>query len=1248
VHTSTIDRKTPGTTRRTRTILRSKKFQLALALLAPFAASTLPAQVQPIVASSPLSLASGSNAGIAVVDACGDVYINPNGGLIEIQAGTGTVTTLYPNTNGYGGGPGLAIDNKKANLYFPESGDWYSSKFAQLPIVNCVPGTPNDTFASNTSSLEGYYFGTGGLITTDAAGDVFFATTASGQKDILEETAAGTAASVLMNWPNGITGLVSDAAGNIYFADSTPTGSATTSNIYKIAAGSSGYGTPTVFATGFSKNVVGLSLDPQGNMYVADNGNTAIYEIPIVTTAGVSALNPADVYEVVSAPTVGAVAVDASHNIYISNYNGYIEEKIGAAIAPQTALGKNVTFPVNFVFNTAEVPTAITLYSGTAPSTVFTQGSAGCATGAHAAGSTCSVNVTFTPTAVGLQTGELVLSTATATLSTTAISGVGLGAAATIDPGVVTPLSTSLKTPAGVAVDAVGDVFVTDTTSNTLTEYAVGSHGTGTTVSTGAITLKAPNAVAVDGQGDIFIADTGNNRVVEIPVVNGVLANAATFALSPTLKGPQGVAVDGEGDLYIADTGDNNLLFIPNVNGSLDFAAAQNYGTTLNAPSAVTVDPSGNVFVAESGNKDVLEFAAPLGSVPQVVVASEFSDPTGLATDASGSLFVADTGDGSILRFPNVGGNLGASTFAGSSVEDPFGVATDASGNLYVTDPTHAEVAFVARVQAAANFGTWNIGSTSDPLTGTIQSSGNTSLVFSSPSYVASGNTTAGFSVTTDGCAGQSLLPGGSCGITATFKPPVAESNATENLTLASNAANGTPVLELVGTGGTINATTLTVSLTSPSGGGTLMAGESVTFKATINPGAATAAAGGTVEFFVNGDEAGTSQVSGDAASITLPNGLAGGTDTILAVYSGDGTNYSGSEGTLTETVVALPDTLTLTANTPYNNPQSANDNGANAKGPVIPLIATLTPSAAILPGGSVTFYAGSTVLGVASVLPSSGGTFTAELKTTALRAGTSTVVENSSFLTNYNLTAVYSGDKTYGGSTSNAVAVAIVGPPSTQPACATATPATCASNTTGATFTITPANPTITATTTTAGGPASGSTTLTINSYGGWNGILNFTCSGLPAYATCAPYPGYPEGLPSTPGAPVTPTTVDFIINTNVAPTPPTGTGSMVWWVSGIAGMVLLVLRRRVKQMGYLRAGQLFTLLGAVLLLGGSAIGISGCSTSSYSSITPAGTSTVTVKVSAAQLIPNGNPAGSTYLPDSNTPTFQITLVVK
>jgi hypothetical protein len=102
-----------------------------------------------------------------------------------------------------------------------------------------------------------------------------------------------------------------------------------------------------------------------------------------------------------------------------------------------------------------------------------------------------------------------------------------------------------------------------------------------------------------------------------------------------------------------------------------------------------------------------------------------------------------------------------------------------------------------------------------------------------------------------------------------------------------------------------------------------------------------------------------------------------------------------------------------------------------------------------------------------------------------------------------------------------------------------------------------------------------------------------------------------------------------------------------MAWWFSGAAGLVLLLLRRRVKRMGYLRAGQLATILGAVLVLVGSVAGLSGCGSSAYTSITPAGTSVVTVKVSSAQLAANTT-AASTYLPDPDPITFQITLVVK
>ena len=69
-------------------------------------------------------------------------------------------------------------------------------------------------------------------------------------------------------------------------------------------------------------------------------------------------------------------------------------------------------------------------------------------------------------------------------------------------------------TPAGVAVDGSGDVFITDAAYNrVLVDKPDGSGGYSESVvdDTG---LSDPAGVAVDGSGDVFIADTDNDRVV--------------------------------------------------------------------------------------------------------------------------------------------------------------------------------------------------------------------------------------------------------------------------------------------------------------------------------------------------------------------------------------------------------------------------------------------------------------------------------------------------------------------------------------------------------------------------------------------------------------------------------------------------------------------------------------------------------------------------------------------------------------
>ena len=1247
---------------------------LALACAAILSDRPMQAQVPSVVATSQLTLNSSGSVyqGPAVVDSCGNVYVNESGNIVQYAAGTGTATVVSANTNGYGGPSSIAIDPTKTFLYFPTAGQWYSSQWSYVNVSSCTPGGPTSFPANGVSYLFSYYFGTADIMTVDGYGDVFFVPTANANNSIAE-IACGSTAGVSCNGqpptgsnasiiaaalPKYPTSLASDSKGDVFYTD----GSA---NVYELIPP---YKTaPVTVGSGFTQPI-GVTIDPAGNLLISDsngyNGNiyysttftSILYEIPIES----GALNPAHQYIVAKGLGIAnQPAVDAAGNVYYTGYPPSQYENLdelvrGAAKLPGTNVGSNSSTTVNYVFNASVTPSTISVDSGTAASPYFSNGGGSCAAGtAYTAGQSCSVSVKYTPNVPGVKSGAVILAdSGSNALITTAISGTGQGSALTIDPGKLIPTTGTYKQPEGDATDTQGNFYIADAGNNTVVELPSGS-SVGTALSTGAITLSAPSGVAVDGVGNIYIANSGGNNIVEIPVIKGVLANASATALSisansTALKTPSGVAVDSLGNLYIADTGNSRIVYVPNLSGTLNTAAAAAYGSGLSGPLGVSVDINGNVYVADTGNGAIAKLSAPLTSKAQLNVVTGLSNPSAVVADPSGSLIVVNKGNASVEKFPLISGLFGAPTYIGGTIAAPYGVTLDQYGNLIVTDSVNALVTGIGRVQSTLPFGNWNVTSTSTPQTATISDSGNSSLIFNTPDYTTAGATTE-FAVSSDGCAtAGTVVPGNSCNLTATFTPTKTETNATDTVTFSTNASQSASVA-LVGTGEKINPSTTTLTLTAPSNG-SLSAGVSATFTATVGIGAGTTAPTGYVTFYVNGSQNGPdvpiTKVSGAyQASLTFPNGLPAGAVTVVAVYSGD-TNYSGSQGSINETVVGLNATLTLTAATPYTNPQSANDKPSNATGPSIPLVATLTISSKIIPTGTVKFYSGTlanpSLIGIGTLTPGTGG-YQATVSETALRALTGTAGENGSIIANYNLFAVYSGDNFYVPETSPSIPLVIVGAPATQAPCVTATTPTCAANTTGATFTITPANPALTINSSTVNGQTSGSVLLTITSYGGWQGILNFTCSNLPADAVCAPYPGAPLVTASTPNASTVPTPVQFIINTNVPPVVPNAAG-IRWWISGFAGLMLLLARRRLKNLGLARLG---TVVALALLMLGSIGAATGCSSSGSSTITPVGTTAVQVTVTAAQLVP-GTTTGTLQLKDANTGSFTIALTIQ
>lgn len=1230
----------------------------------------LRAQIEPVSATSQGVLATSANFmaggnnvfGPAVTDACNNVYVNTSSGVLRVANPSGAVTTVQSGNNGL---LGIYMDAAKQNLYFSDHSSAYAGHFVQTTITNCMPGTLNTGYPSNIGAIADYYIQAPVAITGDGAGNVFFVQNASNgpaSPQTIEEVIKSTnAVAVVFTWTSNITMMASDANGTIYFSDGS-------NKVYKIAAPYTG--TATVAASGFV-NLASINFDSQGNLYFLDLNSTNIniyyntsnvailYEVPL-EAAG---LNFADKYVVANQLLANSQpGFGSDGTAYFTTYPPSSQQNLYSlqrdkVVFPATTVGGNVTVPVNYYFNAAATPANIRFVQGTSLSSVFTNGGVAnppanaCTNQTYAVGGSCTVSAQFNPALPGIATGELVLSdSGSNSLSAVSLSGVGNGPFVSIDPGTLIALTSTLTAPYGAAVDNLGNLYVTDTTANSVTKFAAGT-GTATTIATGSLTLKGPKGIAVDSVGDIFIADTGNSRVVEIPVVKGALSPAGSVALTfaSALNAPQGVAVTATNDLLVADTGNNRLVFVPNSAGALSTANTTVYSTSLNGPSAVAVDAAGDVFVAETGNKDVLEFIAPLSTATPNKVISALTSPTGLATDASGSVFVADSGN--IFRYPLSAGTFGTRQNIGSAVANPLGIATDSRGNLYVTDTADKSVSELARVQASLQFGLVNLNTTSPSQTATVNSSGNQTATIPTPAYIASGNTTAGYNVSTT-CASTSLAPGATCTITASFSPTQKYGKAEEDLAIQGNTVSYNPSLALIGSSATIYNTTLTVKQASPAAGTAINAGSPVSFTATVGTGSQTLPAGGSVTFYVNGASVGKVPVTNNAATINLPNGLPQGTAVIIsAVYAGDNLNYAGSQGQISVAVVALPSSSALTVTgpvppsssltqvpSPYNNPVSANDVTTNVNGPTFTLSAAVgTGSSTILPGGTVSFYQGAGVLlGVGTV--SQG---IATITTSALRAGTTNVVENNSYRSDYNVYAVYNGDTYYGPSTTTAVPVTVVAAP---PCAFAATP--CIAEKTGATFTISPTNPVITISASNNKN-SNGYAVVSITSYGGWTGILNFTCSNLPQYTTCNPYPGAPTVTYSTVAATVPPTQVQFFVQTNVPPIVSTAASFPLWMGLGF-GLLLLMAGQR---FGRDRMRKICSMSGLSVLLFAALAGISGCASGTQSTtqyITPSGTYTINVKVTAAQLDPTNGNGNGTLPNDVNTGSFPITLIIK
>jgi hypothetical protein len=585
----------------------------------------------------------------------------------------------------------------------------------------------------------------------------------------------------------------------------------------------------------------------------------------------------------------GPIVADASGNLYFGDSPGSLLRKFTYYPAfPATAVGaSSAAQPYAFTFLSAEVLAASTITDGGAPSTAFSDTGAdtctpGLAAVAGAPGTTCVVNLAFTPQQPGLRAGAVEINSATGTLGSSLFSGVGVGAGLAIDPGTTVTTGTNLV-PGGIAVDGAGRVLVSDDSSKSVLRY---TGGVAATVASG---FSSPSGVAVDGAGNLFVADSAANTITELPV------SGTKFILTSSVNDPHGLATDGAGNLYIADTGNNRVL----VFGPGATLAAVAGFTGLVAPRAVAVDSGGNLYAADSTHVVKL---TPAGV--QSTIASGSS--TGVAVDAGGDMFAFT--DSTLIEYSATGGTT---VTVSSALVSPKAVTLDAAGNAYVADSGLGGYLEIERTAGAYQFAS---NSASTPIT--LTSSGNSSLT--QPTYMQSDSTDFSLaSATADGCSGA-LAAGSVCILTASFNPTL-PGTLTDNVTFASNATNGSPI-SLTLTGTTAAQATSTTLKTSSAA---LVYGNVETLTATVT-GSASAPGSGSVSFYNNVSTLlGSASVgsNGVAAFSFLPTVAA---YSVTAVFTPSGTGYFTSTSSA-QTYSVTTATLTVTATNASRFYNSAN-----------------------------------------------------------------------------------------------------------------------------------------------------------------------------------------------------------------------------------------------------------------------------------------------------------------------------------
>ena len=242
----------------------------------------------------------------------------------------------------------------------------------------------------------------------------------------------------------------------------------------------------------------------------------------------------------------------------------------------------------------------------------------------------------------------------------------------------------SINQPAGITVDALGNVYISDSRNNRIRK--VNTAGIITTIAGNGIAgfygdggqatdamINYPTYVKVDASGNVYFSDPFNSRLRKINSsgIISTIAGGGSFtgdgipATMASFYWLGEFAIDTSMNIYLVDETDEKVRKI-NASGIITTIAGngvmgysgdgeQATNATLNQPLGLAIDAYGSIFFSENSNNVIRKI-----------------NPAGIITTVVGN------------NIPDYSGDNGPATDA--SINGPQGIAFDAGNNLYIAD----------------------------------------------------------------------------------------------------------------------------------------------------------------------------------------------------------------------------------------------------------------------------------------------------------------------------------------------------------------------------------------------------------------------------------------------------------------------------------------------------------------------------------------------------------------------------------